>query len=134
MGDTQPPTFVRRTVLAGTAAGLLGGVAGCLSASPEGSSDLILINHNKNPVTATVTVTNSNGETLTSTELEVPVVERNTEPNTSIDDVFESDGQYTISVDITDGPSATGEFDVSGTDDDSDSHSIELDGSEITFS
>ncbi|SEV93127.1 hypothetical protein [Halobacterium jilantaiense] len=134
MSDRQPPTFVRRTVLAGAATGLLGGIAGCLSASPEGSPDLVLINHNENPVTATVSVTNSNGETLTSTELEVPVVERNTEPNASIDDVFESDGQYTVSVDVTDGPSATEELDVTGTDDDSDSHSIELDGGEITFS
>lgn len=134
MDDAQHSVVGRRTVLAGATTSVLGGVAGCLSVTPQGSSDLVFLNHNENPITVAVTVTDSSGETLVSTDLEVPVVKRNTEPNASIDDVFESDGQYTISVDVTDGPSATEELDVSGTDDDSDSHSIELDGSEITFS
>lgn len=124
----------RRTVLTGAVAGVVGGLAGCLTTTPQGSSDLVFLNHNENPVTINVTVTNEAGETLVERQLEVPVVERNTEPNASIDDVFESDGQYTVSVDVTDGPSATEQLDVSGTEDDSDTHSVEIDGDEIAFS
>lgn len=124
----------RRTVLGGTVAGLLGSVAGCLSASPEGSSDLVFINHTENPVTIDVTVTDEAGEILVERQLEVPVVQRNTEPNASIDDVFETDGQYTVVVNVTDGPSATEQLDVAGTEDDSDTYSVSLDGDEIAFS
>jgi hypothetical protein len=124
----------RRTVLTGAVAGVVGGLAGCLTTTPQGSSDLVFLNHNENPVTIDVTVTTEAGETLVERQLEVPVVERNTEPNASIDDVFESDGQYTVSVNVTDGPSATEQLDVSGTEDDSETHSISIDGDEITFS
>lgn len=124
----------RRTVLTGAVAGVVGGLAGCLTTTPQGSSDLVFLNHNENPVTINVTVTNEAGETLVERQLEVPVVERNTEPNASIDDIFESDGQYTVSVDVTDGPSATEQLDVTGTEDDSETHSISIDGDEITFS
>jgi len=134
MAHSLANSFSRRRVITAVIAGVGGSLAGCLSATPEGSSDLIFLNHNENPITIDVTVTNEAGETLVEKQLEVPVVKRNTEPNASIDDVFESDGQYTVSVNVTDGPSATEELDVTGTDDDSDSHSIELDGSEITFS
>lgn len=124
----------RRTVLTGAVAGVVGGLAGCLTTTPQGSSDLVFLTHNENPVTIDVTVTTEAGETLVERQLEVPVVERNTEPNASIDDVFESDGQYTVSVNVTDGPSATEQLDVTGTEDDSETHSISIDGDEITFS
>jgi len=134
MAGAQHSFFYRRAVLAGVTTGILGGIAGCLSATPQGSSDLVFLNHNENPITVAVTVIDSNDETLISTDLEVPVLERNTEPNASIDDIFESDGRYTISVDVTDGPSATEELDVTGTVDDSETHSVEIDGDEIVFS
>lgn len=134
MANSPDNSCFRRTVLSGTVAGLFGSMAGCLSASPEGSSDLVFINHNQNPVPIDVTVTDEAGETLVERQLEVPVVQRNTEPNASIDDVFETDGQYTVTVNVTDGPSATERLDVTGTEDDSDTHSVSLDGGEITFS
>lgn len=134
MNTARHSTTGRRTVLAGAATSILGGIAGCLSVTPQGSSDLVFLNHNENPITVAVTVTDSSGQTLVSTDLEVPVVKRNTEPNASIDDVFEPDGQYTISVDVTNGPSATEELDVTGTADDSETHSVEIDGDEIKFS
>lgn len=134
MADQLNNSVSRRTVLTGAVAGVVGSLAGCLSSTPQGSSDLVFLNHNENPITIDVTVSNEAGETLIEEQLEVPVVERNTEPNASIDDVFETDGMYTVSVAVTNGPSATEELDVSGTEDDSDTHSVEIDGDEITFS
>lgn len=134
MAHSLDNSFSRRRVITGVIAGVGGSLAGCLSATPEGSSDLVFLNHNENPITIDVTVTNEAGETLVEKQLEVPVVKRNTEPNAAIDDVFESDGQYTVSVDVTDGPSATEQLDVTGTEDDSETHSVSIDGDEITFS
>lgn len=134
MADPLNNSFSRRTVLNGAVTGVVGSLAGCLSSTPQGSSDLVFLNHNENPITVDVTVTNEAGETLVEQQLEVPVVKRNTEPNASIDDVFESDGQYTVSVNVTDGPSATEQLDVTGTEDDSETHSVSIDGDEITFS
>jgi len=134
MADTLDNSFSRRTVLAGTVAGVVGSLAGCLSSTPQGSPDLVFLNHNENPITIDVTVSDEDGETLVEKQLEVPVVKRNVEPNATIGDVFESDGQYTVSVDVADGPSATEELDVDGTADDSDTHSVEIDGDEIVFS
>lgn len=134
MAHSLDNSFSRRRVITGVIAGVGGSLAGCLSATPEGSSDLVFLNHNENPITIDVTVTNEAGETLVEKQLEVPVVKRNTEPNAAIDDVFESDGQYTVSVDATDGPSATEQLDVTGTEDDSETHSVSIDGDEITFS
>lgn len=134
MADPLKNSFSRRTVLTGAVAGVVGSLAGCLSSTPQGSSDLVFLNHNENPITVDVTVTNEAGETLVEQQLKVPVVKRNTEPNASIDDVFESDGQYTVSVNVTDGPSATEQLDVTGTEDDSETHSASIGGDEITFS
>jgi len=134
MAHSLANSFSRRRVITAVIAGVGGSLAGCLSATPEGSSDLIFLNHNENPITIDVTVTNEAGETLVEKQLEVPVVKRNTEPNASIDDVFESDGQYTVSVNVTDGPSATEQLDITGTEDDSETHSVSIDGDEITFS
>ncbi|CQH64265.1 uncharacterized protein HHUB_4339 (plasmid) [Halobacterium hubeiense] len=134
MAHSLANSFSRRRVITAVIAGVGGSLAGCLSATPEGSSDLIFLNHNENPITIDVTVTNEAGEALVEKQLEVPVVKRNTEPNASIDDVFESDGQYTVSVNVTDGPSATEQLDITGTEDDSETHSVSIDGDEITFS
>jgi len=134
MADPLNNSFSRRTVITGAVAGVVGSLAGCLSSTPQGSSDLVFLNHNENPITIGVTVTNEAGETIVEKQLEVPVVKRNTEPNATIDDVFESDGQYTVSVDVTDGPSATEQLDVTGTEDDSETHSVSIEGDEITFS
>ncbi|GAA0652210.1 hypothetical protein GCM10009019_14190 [Salarchaeum japonicum] len=95
---------------------------------------MIFVNQNENPVTIEAAVSNEAGETLVSMQLDVPVVEGHGRPNASIDNVFESDGQYTVSVDVTDGPSATETLEVTGTEDDSDSHQVYLDGDEIAFS
>ena len=122
MTDLFNNSFSRRTVVTGAVAGVAGSLAGCLSSTPEGSSDLVFLNHNETPVTIDVTVTDEAGETLVEKQLEVPVVERNTEPNATIDDVFESDGQYMVSVKVIDGPSATEQLDVTGTEDDSETH------------
>jgi|GEM_PF-4575133 len=129
-------TVSRRTFLQLGGVGAIASLAGCnaLSPSPEGTPDLIFVNQNENPVTINTTVTNNAGETLVSTQLDVPVVEGHGRPNASIENVFESDGQYTVSVDVTDGPSATEKLEVTGTEDDSDSQQVYLDGDEITFS
>jgi len=134
MTDLFNNSFSRRTVVTGAVAGVAGSLAGCLSSTPEGSSDLVFLNHNETPVTIDVTVTDEAGETLVEKQLEVPVVERNTEPNATIDDVFQSDGQYTVSVNVIDGPSATEQLDVTGTEDDSETHSVSIEGDEIIFS
>ncbi|MEE6211086.1 hypothetical protein U3A55_13130 [Salarchaeum sp. III] len=129
-------TVSRRTFLQLGGVGAIASLAGCsaLSPSPEGSPDLVFVNQTENPVTIKATVTNDADDTLVSTQLEVPVVEGHGRPNATIENVFESDGQYTVTVDVTDGPSATETLDVTGTEDDSDTHQVYLDGDEITFS
>lgn len=116
------------------AAVALAGCASTIEGGPEGSADLILVNDTDSPVTVSVTVTDEAGETLLSETYDVPVVEGHGRPNVEIADVFESDGRYTISVDVRDGPETTEELTVRSTTDDADMHQIYVEDETIEFS
>lgn len=127
----------RRTVLRTVPVGFSGALAGCPSmveGGPEGSADLVLVNETDSPVTASLTVTDASGATLLSETFDVPVVEGHGRPNTSIEDLFETNGQYAISVAVQDGPSTTTELTVRSTQDDADMHQIYLEDDRIEFS
>ncbi|RKD97979.1 hypothetical protein [Halopiger aswanensis] len=127
----------RRTVLYTFATGATGVLAGCSAAvegGPEGSADLILVNETQSPVTVTLAVTDESGGTLLSETFDVPVVEGHGRPNTPIEDVFETDGEYTISVAVRDGPSTTETLLVRATADDADMHQIYIENDGIEFS
>ncbi|WP_148416069.1 hypothetical protein [Haloferax sp. KTX1] len=126
----------RRTLLHYCGLATIVGLAGCagFGTSSAGAPDLVLVNQNDAPITVETTVTDATGETLVSTRLDVPVVEGHGRPNASIDNVFDTDGTYAVSVAVTDGPSATTELDVDGTAEDTDTHQVYFEGDEITFS
>lgn len=127
----------RRAVLRTSGLALAGSTVGCtagIEGGPEGSDDLILVNETDTPVTADVTVTDESGSELLSETFDVPVVEGHGHPNTPIEDVFETDGRYTVVVSVHDGPSTTHELTVRSTDDDADMHQIYLEADRIEFS
>lgn len=127
----------RRSVLQSTAIVFTVGLAGCpspIEGGPEGSADLILVNETDSPVSVSVSVTDESEATLLSEPFDVPVVEGHGEPGTRIADVFETDGQYTIAVDVEDGPSVSRELTVRSTADDADLHPIYVEADRIEFS
>lgn len=126
----------RRTALK-VVAGVAAGLAGCsrtIEGGPEGSADLILVNETDSPVTVSLTVTDGAGATLHSGTHDVPVHEGHGDPDTPIEDVFETDGRYTVAVEVEDGPSATKELHVRSTQDDADLHQIYVEDDRIEFS
>lgn len=127
----------RRSILQSSAIVFTAGLAGCpspIEGGPEGSADLILVNETESPVSVTVTVTDESGATLLSETFDVPVAEGHGEPDTRIEDVFETDGQYTVAVDVEDGPSVARELTVRSTTDDADLHQIYIEADRVEFS
>lgn len=130
-------SHTRRTALYSLAVGVAAGLAGCsraIEGGPEGSADLILVNETNSPLTVSLTVTDGAGATLHSGTHDVPVNEGHGDPNTPIEDVFETDGRYTVTVEVEDGPSATKELHVRSTKDDADLHQIYVEDDRIEFS
>lgn len=71
---------------------------------------------------------------LLSETFDVPVVEGHGDPNTPIDDVFETDGDYIVTVDVHSGLTATSELSIRSTENDADMHQIYIEEDDITFS
>ncbi|WP_049923373.1 hypothetical protein [Halopiger djelfimassiliensis] len=127
----------RRTVLRTVLIGTTSVFAGCSTAvegGPEGSADIILVNDTQTPISASVTVVDESETALVSETFDVPVVEEHGQPNTPIEDVFETDGQYVITIAVDDGPSATKELPIRSTEDDADMHQIYIEEQRIEFS
>ena len=127
----------RRTILQVCGAGILSTLTGCaslLSHPSENSPDIIVVNYHQSPVTVVVTVTDATGDLVVARRLDVPVAKGHGHPNAQIEDVFETDGLYTISIEVEGGLSATQELEIRTTATDADMHQIYLHTDEIVFS
>lgn len=101
----------RRTLLASCATGLASAsLAGCLGGSSRGVADLVVHNEADQEYRVTTTVTNADGETLLE---ETATLAGGA--TTEYENEVAMDQTVTLDVATADGPSATTEWDVTGT-------------------